>query len=178
MKLAPLASTGRNTRRIPADQAGRGKPFAAARPENTFAAWWAWGIEQADAARDGAPIRIHTEHRPTEGHVQRQPIIMGWPFSRPFEKHADGERSRSPFVAALKTLGSPNPRQPQSHEFRIVWALYCGHTDPEIVRTVGLGSPHRAYFEAAAIRALEFVWQKAQEDLRAVVDPPAPAGAA
>ena len=170
-RLSPNTRRDRPSPRRVADR----HPVLSARP-TTFVSWWDFGLDQASAAVDDPPIRIHDEDRIPDHQRNRWSIIVGWAFSGQFERYTSGKRPRSPFTAALASLYSS--RRIQSHEWQILAALLSGHTDSEVVRVVTLGGPSRDYFEAAAIRALTFVWDKAQIDLAKVVDPPAPAGAA
>lgn len=169
--LSPNTRRDRPSPRRVADR----HPVISARP-TTFVSWWDFGLTQATVALDDPPIRIHDEDRIPDHQRNRTKIIVGWPFSGQFERFTSGKRPRSPFTAALASLY--NSRRIQSHEWQILAALLSGHTDSEVVRVVTLGAPSRDYFEAAAIRALTFVWDRAQGDLAKVVDPPAPAGAA
>ena len=175
-----------NTRSDPVHR-GRPDPLLSvgACPRN-FSSWWQWSLLQADAAQDD-PLRLHDRSRPPEPQSssahdglgrrltkRRDEAIVGQPFSIPFERRLGGKPPQSPMRDAMLTLWNPRGRgeQPQSQEFYVLFALSSGHTDPDIVCAV-MGNPHRNLFEAMAIRAFEFVWQKAQEDLRRA-DPSAP----
>lgn len=170
-------SSWRNTRRDPSSRRLTDRPSVVSARPTTFSSLWAWGVEQASATCDEPPLRIHDEDRPVPAPTHRSAIIVGWPFSAQFERYTGGsKRSPSPFAIALSRLY--NPRRVQSHEWRILAALVSGHTDPEVVRAVILGGPRTDYFEATAIRALSYVWDRAHEELARAVDPPTPAGAA
>lgn len=169
-----------NMRRSPeATATGADSHAVGPRPTNTFAAWWAWGVLQSGNVAVVAPLAIHSQagDRSGWGNVKRG-VPRGLPFSKPFLTHALREREfeKGALSRAASHLFSRSGRQ--TDEFRIVSALMSGATDPEHVRIVLLGSPHVAYFEECAIRALAFVFDKIDAELATAKDPDAPAGAA
>lgn len=169
----------RHTHRFPAATAtGAHTHVEQPRPDN-FVSWWAWGVSQAQELHVIAPIAIHSQggDRSGWGNVKRG-VPRGLPFTNAFTKHILRDR---PFVGGAFTRGMSHlysRTSRQTDEFRIANALVSGHTDPEVVRIVLLGSPHVAYFQETAIRALAFIHEKVMAELATAKDPDAPAGAA
>lgn len=130
----------------------------------TFAEWWDWGVGQAEAARREVPLRINDEDLPSEAESLDQNVIHGLPFTHAFESYVMDEPVRSPFRTAMARLY--NPRKVQAHEYRILFALLEGHTDPEAVRAL-IGGCRQDYFEAAAVRALSYLLGRISSELPA-----------
>lgn len=166
------------THLTPLTKLGGGTPAAGTRP-TTFLSWWEWGVDQAGGAKAKAPLAIHSQSgdRAGWGNVKRG-FPRGLPFHRPFVSYV---LRHNPFVNGAFARGMAPlcaQRGRQTDEFRIIYALLSGHTDPQVVRAVILGGPHQKYFEETAIRALEFVYEKVAAELATAKDPDAPAGAA
>lgn len=143
----------------------------------TFAEWWRWGLEQADASRRVAPPRLHQEAFPPDSHPGKNPeselhgLLGGPPFTVPFqdyldapEVYLDAKILPSPLRRAMARLY--NPKRVQSHEYRILHALISGHTDAEVVRAA-VGGCRREFFEVAAVRALDYAFERINSELPA-----------
>lgn len=189
----------KKTRSSPVTTATGAHPHVAETRPQDFVSWWAWAVAQAPCMQFVPPIVIHSESGDREGWGNASVrlgdgdsmsgadvIIRGLPFTRAFEKHVwrdreDDNGRRHKLVSGVFTRGMSHlysRRSRQTDEFRIAYAISSGESDPEHVRIVLLGSPHREYFEAATTRALEFIWDKIHIELAALPDPDAPAGAA
>lgn len=177
IKVAPI---DRNKRRFPAATAtGAHTHVVEPRPGPDFQSWWAWGVSQTKILQAIGPVAIHSKNgeRDDWGNASTA-IIRAFPFTRAFTKHVMRDR---PFVGGAFTRGMSHlysRTSRQTDEFKIANALVSGHTDPEVVRIVLLGSPHVAYFQETAIRALAFIHEKVMTELATAKDPDAPAGAA
>ena len=135
--------------------------------------WWAWGVSNAADAWD-VPYRIHDEDRPVPSARHQRGIIVGWPYSNQFEQYVL-RKTMGPFQRSMRSMH--NPRGWQSSEFQILFALVSGHTDAEVVRAI-MGNPHKDFFEEAAVRALEFAYQRVEAELERVQEPNMAAGVA
>lgn len=145
------------------------------RPRN-FREWWRFGVEQAEAAARETPGRLHQGDYPPDDHPgrwrvarRREDVIGALPFTRKFENYLDGRPVRSPLRSAMFKMGNRHrgrAQERQTHEFRILFALANGHTDPEVVRVL-IGGCRGDYFEATALRALRKLWDETADALTA-----------
>lgn len=162
-----------------------GQSPATARPVG-FSQWWAWGVMQADAvvrmSRGGlwrGTLAASFAPKLETFSLARHHIPKGWRFAgeKGVEKKlprrrtkvvteagavTDAVTARVPMSAVMQGLA--NRRGSHPHEYRILFALVNGHTDPEVVRAI-VGGCRREFFEAAAIRALSLVYERAQQEL-------------
>lgn len=179
-----------NKRRGPASTGQRDLNSAvSARPAaNNFSAWWAFGIDQAEAARGGVPLRLHIN--PATGfppdsslprwrtRVRHGVLEFGPPYTAAFIRylHRVGRRlPPSPFTDVMGRMFNPNGAQ--NHGFLVLAALLSGEVDSEIVRAQ-IGGCRLDYFRGAAVLALSYVWDAGQEQIANAVEPATPAGAA
>ncbi len=143
-----------------------------------------WAVDQVPVAAD-EPFKLHTEHRPVEHDQGKKKcpygpcslcnrtgdirikrggaLIVGWPFSLGFERYLSGQRPVSPWLETMARLYNPRDRGlVQCHEYRILFALVNGHTEPEIVRAL-VGGCRVDFFQSATVRACELVFDRAKE---------------
>lgn len=136
----------------------------------TFLDWWRWGVDQADAAKRDEPPKLHQQAFPPDTHPGKgqdtaiHGLLGGPPFTVPFEDYLDAEPVVAPLSRAMARLY--NPRKVQTHEYRILHALISGLTDAETVRAA-IGGCRRDFFEAAAIRALSYAFDRINSELPA-----------
>ena len=171
--MAKLASA-RHTRVSPHTQPGGGNPVVSARPNKNFTDLWTWAVRQALATAPSAPLEIHSLSGDRDDWGNASEAIRGLPFARRFVRHVL-RRAYMNGVMPRAASHLYSRRGRQTDEFKIVYAILSGETDSEMVRIL-LGSPHRAYFEACAVRALAFVYERVTSELATVKDPDVKAG--
>ena len=154
---------------------GEGEPTVSA---EEFRALWSWLVTWADEIEpvDQAPVSIHSRNRAAATVRHRRDAFGAPAFSLAFENYLGDQaltqkdrdnvqwrtprrRGRSALRLAMKRLYSPG--RPQSHEYRIVnLVVDGGYRDPAMVNSL-LGCS-RAFFDAAAIRAIRFLSEHTQ----------------